>query len=97
MRLQSKLLGAGAWTILGPRGGSLAVKRTVGGLESQGEGGRRRVTLGSGIPPALRLESEDWPLSVRDVLPTLVLACWLIVQWEMPPGQDLSGMAVAGP
>jgi hypothetical protein len=97
MRLQAKLLGAGAWTISIPDRGSLSVTREAGGLESKGEGGRKVVTLGSGIPPALRLTSEDWPLSVRDVLPTLVLACWLIVQWEMLPGQSSSGVFVAGP
>jgi hypothetical protein len=85
MRLQAKLLGAGAWTISMPDKGSLAVTQTAGGLETRGEEGRRRVTLGSGIPPALRLTSEDWPLSVRDALPTLVLACWLIIQWGMLP------------
>lgn len=86
MRLRAKLLGAGAWTISIPDRGSLAVTREAGGLETRGEGARKQIVLGSGIPPALRLTSEDWPLSVRDALPTLILACWLIVQWEWLPG-----------
>ncbi len=94
MRLQTKLLASGAWTISIPDGGSFAVTREMGGLESRGEGGRRRVTLGSGIPPALRLTSEDWALSIDDALPTLVLACWLIIQWEMLPS---AGMMAGGP
>jgi hypothetical protein len=89
MRLRSKLLGSRAWTISIPDGRSLAVKCTVGGLESRGEGGRRVVTLGSGIPPALTLASEDWSLSTHDLLPTLVLGCWLIVQWEILPSGGL--------
>lgn len=89
MRLQAKLLSLGAWTISIPDRGSLAVTREAGGLETRGEGERRQVTLGSGIPPALRLTSEDWPLSVRDALPTLVLACWLIIQWEMLPSSGV--------
>jgi hypothetical protein len=94
MRLQAKLLGAGAWTISIPDRGSFAVTREAGGLESKGEGGRKVVTLGSGIPPALRLTSGDWPLSVQDTLPTLLLACWLIVQWEMLPS---AGLGAGGP
>lgn len=91
MRLQAKLLGAGAWTISIPDGAPLAVTRAVGGLESTGEGGRRVVTLGSGIPPALSLISEDWTLSARGALPTLVFACWLIIQWEMLPSAGVGG------
>lgn len=90
MRLQAKLMGAGAWTISIPDRGSLAVTREAGGLQSEGEDGRRLVTLGTGIPPALRLTSEDWPLSVRDALPTLVFACWLIIQWEVLPSAGVA-------
>jgi hypothetical protein len=84
MRVRSRLLKTGAWSISMQGQIGWNVTRGVGLVPlGHGEGGRTVVSPGG--PPPLTLTSED-PLPRRaEIVPMLVFACWLIVQWEMMP------------
>lgn len=92
--VRSRFLHTGQWTISIAGAGRWRATR---GLASFGtidslEGGRvqRRVFSPAGPPPLTLRGDLPPPLNV-DLAATLVLACWLIVQWEMLPRGGVSG------
>jgi hypothetical protein len=86
MRLRARGWGKVAWTISLDGPARIAVTRALpSGVVVDG---RRRITLGSGIPPQLSL-ATDGDLVFNDGLAAmLAFVCWLIVQWEMLPSVE---------
>lgn len=72
--------GAARWRVTCGR--ELIVTRSPAGRRVSSAGGLRVLTL----------EGETPVLLNQDLLATLVLACWLILQWEMLPrgGQSVA-------